>query len=317
MSTIKVAYLGPPGTYSQQFDNVEDYKVEYFPQPSIASCFKAIDNNECDYSLVPFENSSNGQVVLSYDLFRDWYINKEKLLALSGGENTQDIKTPDFSVIGEQFVSINHNFITFSSDLTKINKIYSHPQVWSQCNMFLNQHELDNSIKIQKIDTSSTSKAVEIVAKLRDDPVEREQVAAIASATASKIHNVPIQSTSIEDIKGNTTRFLVLGRTDLPKTGNDKTTKERISLLCFVIKKNDDFGSLCDILEVFKKYDLNLQTITTRPSVISPWRYVFFVEVWESEKLKDALNSLDDLVLDYNVIGSFPRNQRFFDMIKK
>ncbi|ODV83197.1 hypothetical protein CANARDRAFT_203543 [[Candida] arabinofermentans NRRL YB-2248] len=342
MSVIRVAYLGPPGTYSHQVSNNtlgfvfflayfegkenaarqqfeaytlnSEFSIIYLPQPSINSCFKAISKDECDYSIIPFENSSNGQVVLSYDLFRDWFIHEDRLRT-----KLQNIYDPNFTVIAEQFVSIHHNFITYSTDLTKINKIYSHPQVWSQCNKFLHKYELDNNIKIQKIDTSSTSQAVKILTQLTTDK-EREETAAMASLTASEIHGVPVKLASIEDFKGNTTRFLVLGKAALPsvETGKmNQVSDKKMSLLTFVIKDNDDFGSLCDILQVFKNHNLNLQSITTRPSVIGPWRYVFFVEVWESEGLSVALKELEDLVLDLTVIGSFNRSERFFEMIQQ
>ncbi|KAG7836144.1 hypothetical protein KL943_001793 [Ogataea angusta] len=326
MTSIKVAYLGPPGTYSHQpYALSDEASVIYLPQPSINSCFKAISKDECDYSIIPFENSSNGQVVLSYDLFRDWFIEEDQLklklreLEQSGSSQASSVKTPDFQVIGEQFVAIHHNFITFASDISKIKTIYSHPQVWSQCNKFLHKHELDNNIKVQKIDTSSTSKAVEIVASLKTDE-ERQTTAAMASLTASEIHGVPVKVSQIEDFKGNTTRFLVLGKKPLPDTrlpfDSNPVSNKRMTLLTFIIKDNDNFGSLCNILQVFKNFNLNLQSITTRPSILSPWRYVFFVEVWEGDGLPQALSEVEELVLDLTVIGSFPRSKKFFQMIE-
>lgn len=275
-----------------------------------------------EYSLVPFENSSNGQVVLTYDLFRDWFTSS----ATESAKEVVSTETPKFTVISEQFVPIHHNLITFAEDVSKITKIYSHPQVWTQCRRFLAEYELDNNIKIEKLDTSSTSKAVENLLNI-GDPKERQKTAAIASSTASEIHNVPIKIASVEDFSGNTTRFLCLG----VESANDKkaslnftpetnsgTSHHRMHLLTFLIKRNDDFGSLCDILEKFKKYNLNLQTITTRPSIDKPWRYVFFVEVWdghEPDALKACMAELEPLVVELSVVGSFYRSRRFFEML--
>ncbi|GME81838.1 unnamed protein product [Ambrosiozyma monospora] len=223
--------------------------------------------------------------------------------------------------------------------ITKIKTIYSHPQVWSQCNKFLHDYNLDNNLKTSKIDTSSTSKAVEKLTQLPPDSQSRLETAAIASSTASEIHRVPILKHNIEDHSGNTTRFLVLGQTQNQQQQQthtesqvqlqlqSETSNKKIHLLTFIIRKNDNFGSLCDILAVFKKHNLNLQTITTRPSVVSSWRYVFFVEVWsnnneddnkdddkELDTVIDELSS-NELVLDLTVIGSFYRSKKYFEMI--
>ncbi|GMG43258.1 unnamed protein product [Ambrosiozyma monospora] len=384
MSEIRVAYLGPPGTYShqaarQQFEPLsKNFKITYLPQPTIAQCFQSINDNKCDYSLIPFENSSNGQVVLSYDLFKDWFIHVSKLKLILEQDAKESLKCkadeatpanaalptpptsastttttttlssehqtkhPNFNVIAEQFVAIHHNLITFSKDITKIKTIYSHPQVWSQCNKFLRDSNLDNNLKISKIDTSSTSKAVEKLTQLPAGSQSRLETAAIASSTASEIHQVPILKHHIEDHSGNTTRFLVLGQVQTQQEQqqeqqpesqvqlqlHSETSNKKIHLLTFIIRKNDNFGSLCDILAVFKKHNLNLQSITTRPSVVSSWRYVFFVEVWSNDNENDhhdddgkeldsvikELNS-NELVLDLTVIGSFYRSKKYFEMI--
>ncbi|VEU19686.1 DEKNAAC100743 [Brettanomyces naardenensis] len=321
MVTVRVAYLGPPGTYShqaarQQFEpyTLEDESVSiiYLPQASIAGCFKSIDDDQCDYSLVPFENSSNGQVVLAYDLYRDWFVRESH-------RDSGKFKEPEFEVIAEQFVPIHHNLISFGSDLSKIEQIYSHPQVWSQCNRFLEELETKSDHKIEKIDISSTSKAVYLLNTIKSRE-RRSKCAAIASSTASEIHGVPIRRSNIEDFDGNTTRFLVMGRKQrkllsIDPVSNKKLSDKKMTLLTFIIKDNDNFGSLCNILEVFKQHNLNLQTITTRPSIISPWRYVFFVEIWYSEELTTALAELQAEVLNLTVIGSFYRSKKFFDMV--
>lgn len=271
---------------------------------------------------MPFENSSNGQVVLTYDLFRDWFTNSLS----ESAKNVVQTEIPKFKVISEQFVPIHHNLITFSKDIKKITKIYSHPQVWTQCRRFLSDYELDNNIKVEKLDTSSTSKAVENLLSIKDDN-ERETTAAIASSTASEIHNVSIKLANVEDFHGNTTRFLCLGLKGgekkftlniTPETNENKISDHKMHLLTFIIKNNDNFGSLCDILAKFKKYNLNLQTITTRPSVDRAWQYVFFVEVWDNKEktaLSSCMEELEPLVVELSVVGSFYRSKRFFEML--
>lgn len=282
--SIRVGYLGPPGTYChqsalQQFSELESTEgVTYLPQKSIAACFQAVNDGSVDYSLVPFENSSNGQVVFTYDLFKEWFMNGGQL-------------NPKFKILSEQFVSIHHNLITYADSIDKITKIYSHPQVWTQCRNFL--ADLD----VEKQDTSSTSKAVELLVQL-NDPTK----AAIASATAADVYNVPILQKNIEDNPNNTTRFLCLGQKPLPSVSE----KPNMHLVTFSIKENQQPGSLCDILAEFKSHGLNLASITTRPSSV-PWQYVFFVEVWDGPGLHDVLQKIGNLVTEVAIVGSFKR----------
>ncbi|KAI3405635.2 PHA2 [Candida oxycetoniae] len=117
---MKVAFLGPEGTYThqaviQQFGIEED--VEIIPKKSIAECFEAINSRQVDYTVVPFENSTNGQVVFTYDLFRDWFF-----------DSTKECR---FRIVGEQFVPIHHNLLGYGS-VQEIETIYSHPQIASQ-----------------------------------------------------------------------------------------------------------------------------------------------------------------------------------------
>lgn len=258
-----------------------------------------------DYSLVPFENSSNGQVVPTYDIFRDYFTRN-----LYG--------EPQFNVIGEQFVSIHHNLISYTDDISKITKLYSHPQAWGQCLQFMKEHGFDNGLKIEKIDTSSTSKAVENLTLNKDEMMTS---GAIASETASEFFQVPIKAKNIEDFSGNTTRFLVLGKKNSSKLqftneqNKDISRDKVLHFMTFIIKDNDNFGSLCTILEKFKRHNLNLQTITTRPSVISSWRYVFFVEVWDGDQFQDCMEELEEECVGKHVIGTFHRSQRFFDTL--
>lgn len=282
---MKIAYLGPPGTYSHQAAIQQDPNALHVPQSSIGACFKAINDGLVDYALVPFENSTNGQVVFTYDLFKEWYLNNDKL--------------PTFNVVDEQFVSIHHNLITFANRIEDITHIYSHPQVWTQCRKFLSAHQLDNVMKVQCTDTSSTSHAVELVAKL--DESERKHSAAIASSTASTVHNVPILNHNIEDSVTNTTRFLCLGK-------KKELKGPLLHLLAFTLIKHDKHGSLCEVLDCFNIHNLNLHTITTRP--LGNWKYAFFVEVWaESDELEKCLNDVKVYTEQLVEIGSFKRSE--------
>ena len=220
MSPIRVIFLGPKGTYShqaalQQFSN-NDSEIEYIPVQSIPQCFNELERNkDISYSVVPLENSTNGQVVYSYDLLRD------KMLQ-------QDVQRvghriiPDLEVVGEQYVSISHCLLT-SSPISSINdlstykniKIYSHPQVWGQVSNYLNKlKSICNNTQL--LDVNSMSNAV-VLAKTEQDklnPNDKDTIyLSIASEIVAHLNQANIIEYSINDILGNTTRFLVLKRT--------------------------------------------------------------------------------------------------------
>lgn len=280
----KVAFLGPRGTYThqaiiQQFG--ED--IEIYPQSSIEQCFKIIDSKDVHYSVVPFENSTNGQVVFTYDLIRDWYF------------HNPDIK---FKIVGEQYVAIHHNLLSKQLDIKNITKIYSHPQVWGQVGEFL--ATLPSSIT--KRDVSSTSKAAELVSRAL------EPVACISSAMCSKLYNLPIIKPNIEDNKRNTTRFLILGYYPLP----DNSGKWITSIL-FTMKEDYDqkSGSLVKLLMSFDKHNVNLININSRPSKSKNWHYAFFVDLegnyLTDDNLKQALKELKQGCSELVILGEFQR----------
>lgn len=239
---------------------------------------------------MPFENSTNGQVVFTYDLIRDWFtpsLNKPEDL-------------PKFKIVGEQFVSIQHNFITNAKNINEITTIYSHPQVWTQVKQFIKS--LPSNIK--KIDTSSTSNAAKLVSEDNTNTF-----ACISSKMSSELYNLPIMNENIEDNSKNTTRFLILGYTPLKSPTNDitKSPTKNITSLLFTLN-HDSPGALCDALNCFKKFNVNLQCISSRPSHIHQWQYVFFVELIGNVENVDVSNSIDEMrdhILDLVILGSF------------
>ncbi|KAI5960436.1 PHA2 [Candida pseudojiufengensis] len=249
--TLKIAFLGPEGTYThqavlQQFGN----EIEISPQNTIGECFDSINAKHVDYAVVPFENSTNGQVVFTYDLLRDWFL----------------VKKSNFKIVAEQFVSIHHNLLC-NGPIEKINTIYSHPQVWTQVSKFLSTFPN----KINRIDTDSTSKAAELVAR------GESSSAAISSLMSSKLYNLNIVKENIEDNSNNTTRFLVLGYEKPPVY--DRETNDIITSIMLTLP-HDDPGALCDVLISRGK----IQIMSTGEDLISslypppPPYYKFFTD---------------------------------------
>ncbi|CAI5758399.1 unnamed protein product [Candida verbasci] len=268
---MKVAFLGPLGTYTHQAVTQQFGDIELLPQTSIGDCFEKLNAKYVDYAVVPFENSTNGQVVFTYDLLRDWLLRSNS----------------SFKIVAEQFVSIQHNLLSNLKSIDDIKTIYSHPQVWTQVKNFL------KDLSVVKIDVDSTSKAAEIVSK-----DTTHTAAAISSYMSSKIYNLPILKKNIEDNSNNTTRFLVLGYDSLEESG-EVTSSIMLTL------NHDDPGALCDILVKFKSKGINLTSINSRPSNIKQWQYVFFIEMMGDVSV--IKNELKEICLDFIILGTFKR----------
>lgn len=161
---------------------------------------------------------------------------------------------------------------------SSVQKLYTHPQAWGQCEKYLSKHFKG----IERQDTSSTSKAAHIVADLPE--AEADTAAAIASKFAADTNdNLEMVAENIEDVSGNTTRFLILKNVKAPTSSNPiaKNTPsppaKRKTLISFEIDHNQP-GALARALMLFKDYGMNLTSINSRPGLVRPWQYIFFVE---------------------------------------
>ena len=307
--------------------------------------------------VVPFENSSNGSVVFTLDLFAD--LNK---------------KYPDILVCGESYISVQHCLLAHHSayaaqgastpnrhqgsqghhstlsgiiesplssgavtpttkdpvpgkpravpvgDISRIKKLYSHPQAWGQCKTFLNTYLKG----VERQDVSSTSRAAELAAQ-----DESGTSAAVSSGIAAKIHGLDILARGIEDRSDNTTRFFVLRKGQSPASSpkatpvcakssyddvQDETPKDKYKTLISFTLDHSNPGALAHSLAVFERYGLNLTSINTRPSGVENWNYIFFVEI-KGRKLKDgsenecavnkALKDLDEVCRWSRWLGSW------------
>lgn len=285
----------------QQFGTSD---VQALPQPSIGACFELLDAKKVDFAVVPFENSTNGLVVFTFDLLRDWFIPPE-----AGRQPAT------FRVVAEQFVAIHHYLLSNAADLSKVTKVYSHPQVWGQVTKFLKLGTLPAGIT--RIDTSSTAHAAEKVA------ADTENASACICLKASAdLYQLPVRAAEVEDVKGNTTRFLVLGHATplLPETENKTETEtsenSEISLTSTMFVLNhDDPGALCQALDSFRNNNVNLTSINSRPSGQSRWQYVFFAEAQgdiEEPKMQQSIEELKTCCETVVVLGSFSRSWRYW-----
>lgn len=233
------------------------------------------------YGVVPFENSTNGSVVLTLDLFCD----RHSLF-------------PNILVCGEAYLDVHHCLLSTASSVADITRLYSHPQAFGQCEVYLNAYLKG----VERIDVSSTSKAAQIAA---GDP----NSAAIASKVAADVPGLRILASDIEDSHDNTTRFFVLSATERAPAG--PLGEKHKTLLSFTIDHQLP-GALCDGLKVFKGYGLNLTSIVSRPSRVLKWNYIFFVEFEghsETENARAALKELGAYCPEMRVLGSYMDKQ--------
>lgn len=261
-----------------------------YPQNAIGDCFDILNSKNVDYAVVPFENSTNGPVVFTYDLIRDWY-------TPSLNKSSKDLAK--FKIVGEQFVSIHHNLLSNATSIANVKTLYSHPQVWTQVKRFMKS--LPKEINI--VDTSSTSKAAELVFNDKTNTC-----ACISSKMSSDLYNLPIMQANIEDNPKNSTRFLILGYEPLTKPNENDITSILFTL------NHDNPGALCDALNCFKKNQVNLNCISSRPSHIQQWQYVFFIEMdgnIENKNVEKSIQDMKDHILDLVVLGSFERSKRY------
>lgn len=189
---MKIAYLGPEGTFTQaavlkQFG----HSVQTSPKRSIAAVFKAVETGDCNYGVVPVENSSEGMITHTLDMFVDSELN----------------------ICGEVQLRIAQNLLTHARQLEDIQRIYSHSQSLAQCRAWLSEY-LPN---IEQVAVSSNAEAAKLAAT-------EKTAGAIAGKTAAEQYKLPVLVANIEDNGNNTTRFLVIGRQSIDPSGQDKTT---------------------------------------------------------------------------------------------
>ena len=193
-------------------------------------------------------------------------------------------------VCAEVLVAIHHSLLA-NGPVDRIAKIYSKPEVFAQCQKWLSSTFKD----AETIPVASTAKAAQMAANEQD-------AAAIGSPLAAELYGLKVVYENIEDMTNNVTRFLVICREDTRPTGEDKT-----AVLFTTAHKA---GALADVLEVFKRFDINLTTIQSRPSKKRQWEYYFFVDLLGHRSDSHVQQGLDEArkhCLQLSVLGSFPR----------
>ncbi len=267
---LKVAYLGPEGTFTQQAVNRHfGHSVHALSVSGIDEVFDQVHSGDADFGVVPVENSTQGIVSHTLDMF---------LMS-------------DLKICGEVELRIHQNLLTLARSLNQIERVYSHEQSLSQCKGWLR----DNLPGVELIAVGSNSEAAR---RVRNAP----EAAAIAGRSAADVYGLPVLFADIEDEPDNTTRFLVIGRQIFSPSGQDKTS--------LLLTGHEGPGSLYALLKPFQEHGVNMTRIQSRPSRHGKWAYAFFVDLEghaEDENIKSALADLEKVCKLSRVLGSYPR----------
>ncbi len=189
---LKIGYLGPEGTFSEQAARKHfGHSSHGLPLGSIEEVFQEVEAGHADFGVVPVENSGQGTIQVTLDMFL----------------------TSDLKICGEVELRVHQYLLSRSGHMDEVERVYSHPQSLAQCKSWLRQH-LPN---VEHVAVSSNAEAARRARKADD-------AAAIAGETAGVVYGLRVLDGPIEDRSDNTTRFLVLGRELFPPSGNDRTS---------------------------------------------------------------------------------------------
>ncbi|KAG5974697.1 hypothetical protein E4U55_008090 [Claviceps digitariae] len=322
-----VSFLGPIASYSHQAVRqvFPEDKWDLRPVATIDDVFDDAQTGHITAGVVPFENSTNGSVVFTLDNLAD-----------------RDGYYKDITIDGEIFVDVHHCLVGRKdpnervddepyegsgtctptaidpspckprtaplSSVGHIKRLYSHPQAFGQCNAFISTYLRDAEI----FEVSSTSRAAEIVSQ-----DETGTWAAISNQLASTLYGLDLLGKNMEDRADNTTRFLIIGtNTTAPKAWDlqkqSLTMSGSKSLVSFTVPHSSP-GALTDVLTCFRDCNLNMTSINSRPSLLAPFQYIFFVE-FEGHKYHDpdgrvarALEKISQVAQGWRWLGSWER----------
>ena len=264
-----VSYLGPEATYTHLAGvKYFGHSADYQPIESIEDIFSEVERGRTSFGVVPVENSIEGAVFSTLDSFM-----KHKV-----------------KICGEVNLEISHNLVCQSGNIEDIKTVASHSQPLAQCRQWLKKNLPD----IPTLPVFSTGVAAQMAAK---DP----HIGAIASSLAIKTYQLQVVVRGIEDYRGNTTRFLVIGKKSPTRSGKDKT-----SLLIGLL---DRPGALNEALSILADKGINLAKIESRPIKGMQWKYLFFMDMvghMEDKIIKEGCTDLQKVCSYYEWLGSYP-----------
>ena len=267
---LNVAFLGPEGTFTQQAAHKHfGHAVKTVPASTINEIFNTVETGECEFGVVPVENSTEG--VISHTL--------DRLLASS------------LNICGEVEIRVHHNLLSLAESLSEIRTVYSHSQSLAQCRQWLSKH----LPYAEQIPVSSNAEAARLATL-------NESSAAIAGVSAAEVYNLPMLATNIEDESNNTTRFFIVGKQVSASTGKDKTT-----LVLSTTNQAGALYKILEPFADANVDMLSIESRPSRQGLWDYVFFIDIEGHAEDEKVATALSLLKDKVKMLKLLGSYPK----------
>lgn len=267
--TMTIAYFGPEATFTHQAA-IKKFgsSLNYTPHKTIADVFTEVSKGRADYGVVPIENSTEGVVTHTLDMFVD----------------------SELKIVAQIVLRIQQCLIS-NSKLEAIKKVYSHPQPIAQCRQFI-QQRLHH---VEVVETSSTTRAAELAAK-------EPGAAAIASVLAAERYGLKVLERDIQDSSSNATRFFVLGRQCSPPTGKDRT-----SLMLSIADRVGALHKALAAISRHKLNMTRIESRPNKKKAWEYFFFVDCDGHFQDKKVGLALAQLEKVCNFVKVLGSYPR----------
>jgi chorismate mutase/prephenate dehydratase len=267
---MRVAFLGPAGTYSEQaLLRQFGHGVEPVACPSIDEVFRLTEALGTDFGIVPVENSSEGAVNRSLDLLLQTALR----------------------ICGEVTLPIHHSLLSHSGSLEGVTRVCAHPQALAQCQGWLDRQ----APGLARVPVSSNAEGARLAA---DDP----HTAAIAAESTAARYALAVVARGIQDDPHNRTRFLVLGRHACTPSGADQTS--------LILSVPDRAGAVHALIEPLARHGVSMKRFESRPARQGTWEYYFHLDLIGHEQdppVAQALVELRRNAAFYKLAGSYPR----------
>lgn len=267
---MQIAFLGPEGTFTQAAALKHfGHSVQTVPLAGIDDVFREVESGAAHFGVVPIENSTEGVIDHTLDLLVD----------------------SPLHICGEVELRIHQHLLGKAKNLKKPKRVLSHQQSLAQCREWLDA----NLPGVERVSVASNAEAARLAAK-------DMSVVAIAGGPAAEIYKLNVLASNIEDEPDNTTRFLVIGRTDPLPSSDDKTS--------LLVSGKNRAGSLMSLLEPLARHRINMTRIESRPARRGLWEYVFFIDIdghMQDPVLRKAIAELEKEASFLKWLGSYPR----------
>ena len=267
---MTIAFLGPEGTFTQAAALKHfGHSVLSTPLSAIDDVFREVESGNAQYGVVPVENSTEGMINHTLDMF---------------------MGSP-LKICGEVQLRIHHHLLKRpDQDEGSITRLYSHQQSFAQCRKWLDSHWP----AVERITVSSNAEAARLAS-------QEEGAAAIAGDMAATLYGLESAHSNIEDRPDNTTRFLIIGTEAVPPSGQDKTS--------ILVSTRNRPGALYELLEPFKRENVDLTRLETRPSPSATWAYVFYIDFVghrDAPAIRAVLDEIEAQSQELKHLGSYP-----------